>query len=495
MTQTAADFGMKSEFSKGGRSVHRQFEGIEQPEEHTDNGSSVLLNAVKHLMGEDVLEERRRKEEAERLAKAEAKAKAAAEKKAREKRLRQQKIERDMERRQKEQEEAERRVLEEQRRKLLEEQRREEEERRKAELERAKRLAALREREEERAREEAAEARKRCLDQKKKLDESYRPTLYCFSLMMPFGYEPGLLAEQQRKSASIFACDAFEVFSNSSTLLPSGDPAPVNVTLMNGSLAVEYGGRWGTAMNTGVFNRVWAEVVRLGRYRRFGWTVKVDPDAVFFPERLRNVLRRRAPLNAVRPQGAAPSELRCGRCEGAGRSLESCPQRVRGHQRQNRTCAEALALAARAPPLDCGCSCDDFACEVPEETAMYINNCKWGLHGPIEIFSRRAVAAYLDGLPQCSEFLEHPWGEDKFIDQCMQKLNITRVNEYDVLSETACGEQPSPCRSSDVAFHPFKSIGSYFTCHTFAGRYGKGPEDLDCNIQPRMNFNEAAYMK
>jgi len=297
---------------------------------------------------------------------------------------------------------------------------------------------------------------------------------------MPFGYEPGLLAAQHKRNVGIFACDSFAVFSNSSTILTTGKPTPVNVSLMHGSLAVAFGGRWGTAMNTGVFNRLWTEVVRIGTYRRYDWTVKVDPDAVFFAERLRNLLQRRAPMNTVKIQGPVPKTLKCASCKLKGRTHESCSERVRKYQSRNHTCAEALHKAARPPPDDCGCICDDFVCDVPEETAMYLNNCKWGLHGPIEVFSRRAVASYLAGLPQCIEMLKRPWGEDKFIDKCMQELNVARVNEYDLLSETACGEEPAPCETADVAFHPFKSLKSYFSCAENAEKHGRGPAELKC---------------
>lgn len=249
---------------------------------------------------------------------------------------------------------------------------------------------------------------------------------------------------------------------------------------MNGSLAVQYGGKWGTALNTGVFNRLWTEVITLGRYRKFDWTVKVDPDAVFFPSRLRMLLKRRTPLNTVKMLGDVPDNMHCSTCDLAGHSAETCAWRVQTYQKKGKTCQEALTLAARAPPEDCGCVCDDFACDVADTQAMYLNNCKWGLHGPIEVFSRRGLAAFYAGLPQCVSLMEHPWGEDKFIDQCMQKIGVTRENEYDLLSETACGEQPAPCGSENVAFHPFKSIDSYFKCWSFADRYGKGPEDLDC---------------
>ncbi|CAK0837001.1 unnamed protein product [Prorocentrum cordatum] len=40
------------------------------------------------------------------------------------------------------------------------------------------------------------------------------------------------------------------------------------------SLAVVYGGRWNTALNTDIFNRVWLQIVKLGRYRFHDWSVK-----------------------------------------------------------------------------------------------------------------------------------------------------------------------------------------------------------------------------
>ncbi|CAE7663118.1 unnamed protein product [Symbiodinium sp. KB8] len=93
-----------------------------------------------------------------------------------------------------------------------------------------------------------------------------------------------------------------------------------------------------------------------------------------------------------------------------------------------------------------------------KDEAVYINNCQWGLHGPIEVFSRRCIAMYIAGLPICQNLLFHAWGEDIFIDQCMMELGLTRVNEFDVMSEIACGDQPAPCGQTDTTFHPFKNV-------------------------------------
>merc|ERR1719330_175668 len=96
------------------------------------------------------------------------------------------------------------------------------------------------------------------------------------------------------------------VFSNVSILM-NGAPSPVSVEIIEESLAVAYGGKWMTALNTGVFNRLWMEVIRLQRYRLYDWSVKVDPDAVFFADRLRALLRHTKPYNeitrATEPEG------------------------------------------------------------------------------------------------------------------------------------------------------------------------------------------------
>jgi len=339
------------------------------------------------------------------------------------------------------------------------------------------------ERREKEKRERAEQKLQKHLDKEERVVQSWENdektvpnvTLYCFSLMMPFGYEPGLLHEQKLRGVGIYACDEAVVFSNTTTLM-SGEPSPVEVSLIPGSLAVAYGGRWMTALNTGVFNRLWMEVIRLGRYRYHDWVVKVDPDSVFFPSRLRELIRHKSPYNEQQVQRRVeePNELRCGNCRLNGKEHETCASHVRFWQQNGHTCKKALELTSRDAPTDCGCDCDDFACDLPG-SAMYLNNCKWGLHGPIEVLSRRAVATYAAGLPKCVGLLEHPWGEDKFLDQCMQELGVTRANEYSLLSETACGEQPAPCGTSNVAFHPFKSIQSYFTCYEYANKYGMGP--------------------
>jgi len=295
--------------------------------------------------------------------------------------------------------------------------------------------------------------------------------------MMPFGYEPGLLKAQEGAVVGIFDCNEHTVFTNSTHLLDTGKPIGLHVSIINHSLAVAYGGEWGTAMNTDVFNRVWVHILNGGRYRYHDWSVKADPDSVFFPDRLRTLLQKHTPESTIPAPLPEPRRIRCGLCGLPNNNSDTCASHVQWLQRHGRTCEEALNLTSRPPPTDCGCDCDDLACAAPPQAAMYLNNCKWGLHGPLEVLSRRAVAAYVAGMPQCDHWRGRPWGEDYFMDRCMQSLGVMRVSEYRLLSETACDEQPSPCGTADVAFHPFKSIKSYFSCWAYASTYGHGPAD------------------
>lgn len=303
-----------------------------------------------------------------------------------------------------------------------------------------------------------------------------RVSLYCIALMMPFGYEAGLLLEQKKKGVGIFECDEWEVFTNETRMM-DGTPFPFPVSIVPISLYVPLGGHYMTALNRDVFDAVWLEVIKRDNYRKHDWTVKVDPDTVLFPSRLKEVIARRVPSNLVRDAGFEPEKLDCTYCKKEGYDTQTCASHVQWMQKTGSTCEQALEAVSRDAPVDCGCKCDDFACDLPNIQAMYLNNCQYGLHGPIEVFSRRAIATYIAGLPVCSDMLPNPWGEDIFIDQCMMKLGLTRIDVFDLLSEVACGEQPAPCGQTDVSFHPFKNVEKWFACWNFASKYGRGPED------------------
>mmetsp|Transcript_82376 Transcript_82376/g.233605 ORF Transcript_82376/g.233605 Transcript_82376/m.233605 type:complete len:481 (-) Transcript_82376:113-1555(-) len=227
-------------------------------------------------------------------------------------------------------------------------------------------------------------------------------SLFCFALMLPTGYEPSLIRMQYKEHASLFACDEYAVYSNQVIEL-----APdVRTVVINSDLKCTYGGEFKTALNLNIFMAVWARVIMDGTSKRNDWTIKVDPDCVFFPWRLREVLHEYA--DEVYPNG------------------------------------------------------------------MYLNNCKFGMHGPLEVFSRLAVEAWFRGHEQCVQHFTAlcsgpcQWGEDMFVDQCMMKvLKAKREFEGLLLLEDHCKPPPDwmTCsNSSIVAFHPFKTVNRYTKC-------------------------------
>jgi len=225
-------------------------------------------------------------------------------------------------------------------------------------------------------------------------------SLYCYSLMLPFGYERGMLRMQEERNLSIFACEEPAVLSNvSMEVTPK-----LNTTVVDSDLHCEMGGEFGTALNSWIFIAVWNKVIEVGRFRHHDWTVKVDPDAVWFPGKLRS-------------------------------HLQDHEETVNG---------------------------------------VYINNCKYGMHGPIEVFSRNAIEAYArdakDG-PDHAHCVKDQnfggWGEDMFMDQCLLKvLKVERDNDFFLMCEDHCDCPEWRLCGDDryVGFHPFKTEEGYINC-------------------------------
>jgi len=258
------------------------------------------------------------------------------------------------------------------------------------------------------------------------------PSIYCFALTMSSGGEVELLQYQLRERISLFACDEYQVFSNATFELGPDSAkggAPLMVVPIGMSLEVAHGGRWGTALNTDVFVRLWEVVSQQGLWQSHDWSVKLDADAVFLPMRLRAMLSR-----------------------------------------------------------------------LPSPGAKYMNNCKWGMHGPIEVVSRAALSIYFSQMQQCEQIRqdamewqpvhwnekmlrwtgtdkEHSFGEDQYLRRCFRLLDITMINEFTLLDELACGGNPkrTGCLGNYVTYHPFKEVDQYQTCLAFA-RIGSAEE-------------------
>lgn len=100
-------------------------------------------------------------------------------------------------------------------------------------------------------------------------------------------------------------------------------------------------------------------------------------------------------------------------------------------------------------------------------SGLFLNNCMFGLHGPLEVVSRRALEVYRDGHDGCGLPVE----EDVYIRSCLQQLGVPQKDVFDILDELDCrrdGVVQSPdwhdCASGHAAFHPFKTAQEYGEC-------------------------------
>jgi len=258
------------------------------------------------------------------------------------------------------------------------------------------------------------------------------PSLFCVSMMLPTGYEFPMLSAQSAKGVGIFACDDFSILSNVSMQVPG--IRPVQTQLVPGSLQVPYGGKWHSALNTDVFIRFWDVVIQDPRSSSLSWTVKVDPDCVFFPDRLKDLLTHEYP-----PAG--------------------------------------------------------------ETGPAFLNNCYLGMHGPIEVLSKQAVASYRLGKEQCRNGAPYVHKqEDFYFRKCWQLLGVAKIDVFNILMESnyACNERPTtrdgrhPCFSRQVSFHPFKSTEAWFECHKRAVTQAWSPPLLAIRDPPgNANFHHA----
>lgn len=107
------------------------------------------------------------------------------------------------------------------------------------------------------------------------------PSLYCFSVVNPGSYEVDLMTEIHKKGAAIFACDHSDMVTADTTIDIDG----VQTVQFQGAQVI--GSVDGTAGNTELFVNAWEKVIEIGQWRDHAFTAKVDPDAVFIPEKLR----------------------------------------------------------------------------------------------------------------------------------------------------------------------------------------------------------------
>jgi len=254
-----------------------------------------------------------------------------------------------------------------------------------------------------------------------------RPTsLYCFSVYtkdtgsVKKNTEYELLTAQQKFGASIFGCEAWDVFSD--VEVPIGSSyTTVKVEDIHNEFHQIKRKEKDSWVNWALFYQVWINLRKVAKWQGTGWTVKVDPDAVFIPQRLRDWLFTRR--------------------------------------------------------------------ETPH--GVYFENCKnvqYGYFGNLEVMSSTAAGVLTSHLEECHaafapcandgcDWEYGSWGEDVFVQRCMDHHYVDKAEAFDLTTDGACkSDRPDDQMKNEkwhaedcsqvqaASVHPFKKPQEYFKC-------------------------------
>jgi hypothetical protein len=234
------------------------------------------------------------------------------------------------------------------------------------------------------------------------------PSLFCFSVTRTTGYEPELMRAMHQKNIGIFACEDWSVLTDGGSIKIGTYKTPaIHVDKVSIGDLHDNGVTTTSWLNTMIFMKAWEIIGKDNRFRAHDWVVKVDPDAVFFANRLKRIV---TPISMAHKGGKPPSLF-----------LNNCD--------------------------------------------LYRDKGWSTFFGSLEVFTTAAIEAYLFGWKGCKKHLKwHGWGEDLFISSCMNYLGVKHVNEFGMLSDRRCYVDPSCSDHSKVAFHYFKNVDSYMSC-------------------------------
>uniref|UniRef100_A0A7S1RQT0 Uncharacterized protein n=1 Tax=Alexandrium catenella TaxID=2925 RepID=A0A7S1RQT0_ALECA len=226
------------------------------------------------------------------------------------------------------------------------------------------------------------------------------PSLFCWALSTSSGAEAELIRYQMAERLSIFACDAWAVFSDRAFDLGDGFAAtPI------GNISSEKG-QWGSWLNTPVFVKAWHAVFYTGQFRYCDWTVKVDPDSMFLPVRLKQHV---ADIH--------PSEPWC----------------------MHNSKSEFAGILGPIEVFSRGAMHRYYLLNDPAISGTDRSQCE--------------TQGYLTSS-----------GEDGFISDCMKHIGVKARYDEHILSNGETGDFERCARGRYVVYHPFKTVEKYEHC-------------------------------
>jgi hypothetical protein len=240
--------------------------------------------------------------------------------------------------------------------------------------------------------------------------------------------EQALVKEQVRRNVGIFQCDDAVVLSTEKVWLgvnPDGATvwAWVNPhrtwTHQRGDPAHISWHATDSWLNAGVFKNAFDTLVSSPVLWRNSWVAKVDPDAVFFADRLRLHIK----------PAFADEQVYWINCNMWGGKVIPDGGSVPGVGWDGRT-----------------------------------YNVRGSMYGAVEVYSRGAMRAYREGKARCANDLHwHGWGEDLFMQTCMDLLGVQKKYDFKMVGDARCINAPCSDKSR-VAFHPYKEPEAYLKC-------------------------------
>jgi len=254
-------------------------------------------------------------------------------------------------------------------------------------------------------------------------------SLYCFSVYTEntgndslVNHELELLNIAAAQGAGIFACEQWDVFSDVSVPIDANGYVAIKVEDEFGEFHQLKRKNSGTWVNWGMFYQVWVKIREVGKYNLAEYTVKLDADAVFLPQRLRVWLSSQ-PGDSTR-----------------GLYYENCPNVEYGFFGHLEILTKTAVQVLLTHLEDCHLAfapCANDGCDW-----------KWG-----------------------------PWGEDVFAQRCMDHHLVDKAEAFDVAMDGACAADrpegqkknkkwyPTDCSQlTTVTAHPLKKPAAFKRC-------------------------------
>jgi len=187
----------------------------------------------------------------------------------------------------------------------------------------------------------------------------------------------GVIQNQLNRGIGIFDCDGYVTLSTAEPTYVGKGRNGEEVTSLHVDMAEITVSVDGTAGNAALFINCWNAIVQDGRWNNYAWTVKVDPDAVLLPPRLREHL--------------APHDLE-----------------------------NVFILNCNAYPSS------------PNFPMMY---------GSLEVLSWKAIKSYKNNMWRCMHDMSELiplWGEDRFMNKCLDQIGVSAIQDFDIIGDGVC---------------------------------------------------------